>query len=87
MSADLVGLTAEQLHDYAVGYTDALEDAGPELYELRELVRTLAAQLEQAEATAEQIYHDAYCGCHQKIAAAAVRGLGVVSARTRLNRS
>lgn len=81
MSTDLASLTAQQLHHYASGYTDALKDAGPELYELRALVQVLAARLEQAEATAEQAYHDAYCGCHRKIAATATRAIDIAQAR------
>jgi hypothetical protein len=78
---DLAGLTPGQLRNYASGYTDALEETRSELLELRELVRTLTIQLERAETTADQIYHDAYCGCGERIAGVAIRWIRVLTAR------
>ena len=67
MATDISVLTPEHLRTYAAGYTDALEDAKPELEELRTLVLELGRKLEQARVLADAVYHDAYCGCHKKI--------------------
>jgi hypothetical protein len=66
VGVDLGSLTAEQLRIYAAGYTDALTDTAPERAELVAAARAVA-ELEQARALAEQIYHDAYCDCRQHV--------------------
>jgi len=69
MIKDVDRLTVQQMHYYAVGYTDALEDSRQEQDRLNIGLTELATRLDQAEAAADRYYHAAFCSCqhpHQR---------------------
>ena len=77
---DVAALDPEQLRIYAAGYTDALKEN--QLDELRATAAQIATQLAQMQAVADQIYHDAYCGCHKTVTELVTRAIDIESVRT-----
>jgi len=63
MILDVEMLTVQQMHYYATGYTDALEDSRDQQDRLNAAVAELTTRLDQAEAAADRYYHAAFCSC------------------------
>lgn len=75
-------LSPDEAAIWAAGYTEALADHQPYWDRLAVDARQQAAELTQARADSDRLYHQMYCGCEKTTVAATVKAID-----TRANRA